>query len=49
MPVFYTEDTVMDWMKCPDAKVEDDDDVIISVQTINKVKLIITVVAVCKE
>ena len=48
---YYAEagGTVLDWMGCPDDKVEDDDDVIISVQTISKGKPTMTAVAICKE
>ena len=46
---YYAEagGTVLDWMEC--SEVDDDDDVIISVQTISKGKPTMTAVAICKE
>ena len=46
---YYAEagGTVLDWIKCSEA--DDDDDVIISVQTISKGKPTMTAVATCKE
>ena len=48
---YYAEagGTVLDWIKCPKADEDEDDDVIISVQTISKGKPTMTAVAICKE
>ena len=41
--------TVLDWMECPDDKVEDGNDAIISARTISKDKPTMTAVATCLE
>ena len=48
---YYAEagGTVLDWIECPKDDEDEDDDVIISVQTISKGKPTMTAVATCKE